>query len=268
MRRALCDFVGVASSIVATVIAGFVFVGLWVMTLVSLVKSDGQVPDKPGRKNKPRRKKQKSPASAQRRASRSRKKDRAKLLTADATVTFAAERKAADVGEVFEALDNDLVGLVPMKRRCRRSPPSCWFIDGAYYLYRVGDSLDYGQEAIEILLQVMENDRDKLVVILAGYKDRMGEFFTSNPGMSSRVAHHLDFAAYELDELTAIGRLMLDQSRYYLSRMQRKRFVNTSLARWTSPVRQRAQRPQRTRACPAPPRPPPCFRPAPQLDPR
>ena len=208
---------GVASSIVATVIAGFVFVGLWVMTLVSLVKSDGQVPDKPGRKNKPRRKKQKSPASAQRRASRSRKKDRAKLLTADATVTFAAERKAADVGEVFEALDNDLVGLVPMKRRCRRSPPSCWFIDGAYYLYWVGDSLDYGQEAIEILLQVMENDRDKLVVILAGYKDRMGEFFTSNPGMSSRVAHQLDFAAYELDELTAIGRLMLDQSRYYLS---------------------------------------------------
>jgi hypothetical protein len=90
-------------------------------------------------------------------------------------------------------------------------------LTAAYYLYRVGDSLDYGQEAIEILLQVMENDRNKLVVILAGYKDRMDEFFTSNPEMSSRVAHHLDFAAYELDELTAIGRLMLDQSRYYLS---------------------------------------------------
>jgi hypothetical protein len=77
--------------------------------------------------------------------------------------------------------------------------------------------MDYGQEAIEILLQVMENHRDKLMVILAGYKDRMGEFFTSNPGMNSRIAHHLDFAAYEPDELTAIGRLMLDQSRYYLS---------------------------------------------------
>jgi hypothetical protein len=77
--------------------------------------------------------------------------------------------------------------------------------------------LDYGQEAIDILLQVMENDRDKLVVILAGYKDRMEEFFTSNPGMSSRVAHHLDFAAYELDELTTIGRMMLERSRYYLS---------------------------------------------------
>jgi Xaa-Pro aminopeptidase len=63
----------------------------------------------------------------------------------------------------------------------------------------------------------MENDRDKLVVILAGYKDRMDEFFTSNPGMSSRIAHHLDFAAYELAELTAIGRLMLERSRYYLS---------------------------------------------------
>jgi len=83
---------GCDSSIVATVIAGFVFVGLWVMALVSLVKSDGQVPDKPGRKNKPRRKKQKSPASAQRRASRSRKKDRANLLPADATVTFAVHR--------------------------------------------------------------------------------------------------------------------------------------------------------------------------------
>jgi hypothetical protein len=66
-------------------------------------------------------------------------------------------------------------------------------------------------------MQVMENDRDKLVVILAGYKDRMDHFFESNPGMSSRVAHHLDFAEYEVDELLAIGRLMLDRSSYYLS---------------------------------------------------
>ena len=68
-----------------------------------------------------------------------------------------------------------------------------------------------------ILLQVMENDRDKLVVILAGYKDRMDVFFESNPGMSSRIAHHLDFAPYKLDELVAIGRAMLDRSAYYLS---------------------------------------------------
>jgi probable Rubsico expression protein CbbX len=299
-RRALCDFMRVDTSVVATIIAGFVFVGLWVMALVSLMRSDGQVSDKPGRKGKPRRKKQRSPAPAQRRASRSRKRDRVKPLPADATVTFAAERQAADIDEVFEGLDNDLVGLVPVKKKvqeiaalllvdrarqrfgldaprpnlhmCFTGPPGTGkttvalrmadllhrlgyleegqlvhamrddlvgeyigqtapktkrvldramggvlFIDEAYYLYRTGDSLDYGQEAIEILLQVMENDRDKLVVILAGYKDRMDEFFTSNPGMSSRIAHHLDFAAYELDELTAIGKLMLDQSRYYLS---------------------------------------------------
>src|SRR6202000_112309 len=90
-------------------------------------------------------------------------------------------------------------------------------IDEAYYLYRGDDSRDYGQECIDILLQVMENDRDKLVVILAGYKDRMEGLFESNPGMSSRIAHHLDFAPYKLDELVAIGRAMLDRSSYYLS---------------------------------------------------
>jgi hypothetical protein len=91
------------------------------------------------------------------------------------------------------------------------------FIDEAYYLYRASDSRDYGQEVIDILLQVMENDRDKLVVILAGYKDRMDEFFEVNPGMNSRIAHHLDFAAYEMNELVDIGRVMLQQSSYYLS---------------------------------------------------
>src|SRR6266567_7294412 len=91
------------------------------------------------------------------------------------------------------------------------------FIEEAYYLYRAADSKDYGQECIDILLQVMENDRDKLVVILAGYKDRMDGFFESNPGMSSRIAHHLDFAPYKLDELVAIGRAMLDRSAYYLA---------------------------------------------------
>jgi hypothetical protein len=97
---------------------------------------------------------------------------------------------------------------------------------------------------IDILLQVMENERDKLVVILAGYKDRMDEFFGVNPGMSSRIAHHLDFAAYELDELSAIGQLMMAQSRYYLSeeaerafrdylthRMQQPRFANARSVR-------------------------------------
>ena len=91
------------------------------------------------------------------------------------------------------------------------------FIDEAYYLYRPENERDYGQEAIEILLQVMENDRDKLVVILAGYADRMDAFFRMNPGMGSRVAHHIDFPDYRRDELVAIGERMLEQQRYALS---------------------------------------------------
>jgi probable Rubsico expression protein CbbX len=88
------------------------------------------------------------------------------------------------------------------------------FIDEAYYLHRPENERDYGQEAIEILLQVMENQREDLVVILAGYKDRMDAFFASNPGMSSRIAHHIDFPDYTLDELLAIGDLMLTQQSY------------------------------------------------------
>src|SRR6266496_376843 len=225
---------------------------------------------------------------------------RARSLPPDTMVRFAAEREAAGIDEVFAALDNDLVGLVPVEKKvqevaalllvdrarrrfgleaprpnlhmCFTGPPGTGkptvalrmadllyrlgyleqgqlvhamrddlvaeyigqtapktkrvldramggvlFIDEAYYLYRGEDSKDYGQEVVDILLQVMENERDKLVVILAGYKDRMDEFFGSNPGMSSRIAHHLDFAAYELDELVNIGRGMLEQARYYLS---------------------------------------------------
>jgi probable Rubsico expression protein CbbX len=91
------------------------------------------------------------------------------------------------------------------------------FIDEAYYLYRPENERDYGQEAIEILLQVMENQRDDLVVILAGYKDRMETFFRSNPGMSSRIAHHVDFPDYSQPELMAIARLMLARDQYHLS---------------------------------------------------
>ena len=88
------------------------------------------------------------------------------------------------------------------------------FIDEAYYLYRPENERDYGQEAIEILLQVMENQRDDLVVILAGYKDRMDTFFKSNPGMSSRIAHHLDFPDYSQDELLQISDRMLSAMNY------------------------------------------------------
>jgi probable Rubsico expression protein CbbX len=91
------------------------------------------------------------------------------------------------------------------------------FIDEAYYLYRPENERDYGGEAIEMLLQAMENERDRLVVILAGYKDRMDEFFRFNPGMSSRIAHHIDFPDYTVEELMAIGGRMLDRDRYELS---------------------------------------------------
>ena len=126
-------------------------------------------------------------------------------------------------GHLVHAMRDDLVGeyigqtAPKTKHILERAMGGVLFIDEAYYLYRANDSKDYGQECIDILLQVMENDRDKLVVILAGYKDRMDEFFESNPGMRSRIAHHLDFAPYELDELVAIGRGMLERSSYYLS---------------------------------------------------
>jgi len=124
---------------------------------------------------------------------------------------------------VVHAMRDDLVGqfigqTAPRtKRVLEKAKGGVLFIDEAYYLYREQDSKDYGQEAIDILLQVMENDREDLVVILAGYQDRMEGFFGSNPGMRSRIAHHVDFASYEIGELTMIGALMLKQSSYYLS---------------------------------------------------
>jgi probable Rubsico expression protein CbbX len=260
-------------------------------------------------------------------AARRRAERRGELLDPDATVTLSDERKTAGIDDVFAALDHELVGLVPVKKKVEeiaslllvdrvrqrfgldaprpnlhmcftgapgtgkttvalqmaemlrrlgylesghlvhamrddlvgeyightapktkrvleRAMGGVLFIDEAYYLYRATDSKDYGQECVDILLQVMENDRDKLVVILAGYKDRMDEFFECNPGMSSRIAHHLDFAAYELDELVAIGGRMLDHASYYLSdaaevtfrnyltlRMQQPRFANARSVR-------------------------------------
>jgi probable Rubsico expression protein CbbX len=100
------------------------------------------------------------------------------------------------------------------KEVLKRAYGGVLFIDEAYYLYRPENERDYGVEAIEILLQVMENERDRLVVVLAGYKDRMDDFFRLNPGMSSRVAHHIDFPDYTVDELVAIAELMLDAESY------------------------------------------------------
>ena len=103
------------------------------------------------------------------------------------------------------------------KEVLKRAMGGVLFIDEAYYLHRAENERDYGQEAIEILLQMMENQREDLVVILAGYKDRMDTFFQSNPGMSSRLAHHIDFPEYSLDELVAIGGLMIAEQHYELS---------------------------------------------------
>ena len=103
------------------------------------------------------------------------------------------------------------------KEALKKAMGGVLFIDEAYYLYRPENERDYGQEAIEILLQVMENRRDDLVVILAGYADRMNRFFSSNPGFRSRIAHHVDFPDYAPDELAAIAELMLAEQNYKFS---------------------------------------------------
>jgi probable Rubsico expression protein CbbX len=268
-----------------------------------------------------------SPVAAAAPARRGRARRRNEALQPDATITLAAERRAAGIDDLFLELDLELIGLIPVKRKVEeigslllvdrarqrfglsasrpnlhmcftgapgtgkttvalmmadllhrlgylekghlvhamrddlvaeyigqtapktkqvleRAMGGVLFIDEAYTLYRAEDSKDYGQECIDILMQVMENQRDKLVVILAGYKDRMDRFFDSNPGMSSRVAHHLDFADYDVDELLSIGRLMLDRTSYYLSdeaeetlrdylsmRMTQPRFANARSVR-------------------------------------
>jgi len=130
------------------------------------------------------------------------------------------------------------------KEVLKRAYGGVLFVDEAYYLYRPENERDYGVEAIEILLQVMENERDRLVVVLAGYKDRMDEFFRLNPGMSSRVAHHIEFPDYTPDELLQIGRLMLSAENYVFSpdadeafrqyvvrRMRRPRFAHARSVR-------------------------------------
>ncbi len=126
-------------------------------------------------------------------------------------------------GHLVAVTRDDLVGQYightapKTKEVLKRAMGGVLFIDEAYYLYRPENERDYGQEAIEILLQVMENQREDLVVILAGYKDRMERFFSSNPGMASRIAHHIEFPDYSEDELQAIARLMLDKMQYRLS---------------------------------------------------
>lgn len=133
-------------------------------------------------------------------------------------------------GHLVAVTRDDLVGryighTAPKNREVlKRAIGGVLFIDEAYYLYRQENERDYGQEAIEILLQVMENQREDLVVILAGYKDRMESFFQSNPGFSSRIAHHLDFPDYTLEELLAIAQLMLAEYMYRFSPQAQQAF--------------------------------------------
>jgi probable Rubsico expression protein CbbX len=153
-------------------------------------------------------------------------------------------------GHMVAVTRDDLVGQYightapKTKEVLKKAMGGVLFIDEAYYLYRPENERDYGQEAIEILLQVMENQRDDLVVILAGYEQRMDVFFRSNPGLSSRIAHHLEFPDYLPNELEEIARRMLHGMQYRLSasglaalrdyiplRMQQAHFANARSVR-------------------------------------
>jgi probable Rubsico expression protein CbbX len=134
-------------------------------------------------------------------------------------------------GHLVAVTRDDLVGQYightapKTKEVLKKAMGGVLFIDEAYYLYRPENERDYGQEAIEILLQVMENQRDDLVVILAGYKDRMDTFFKSNPGMSSRIAHHIDFPDYSQGELLEISERMLAGMNYHFGPGAREAFA-------------------------------------------
>jgi len=126
-------------------------------------------------------------------------------------------------GHLLTVTRDDLVGQYightapKTKEVLKKAMGGVLFIDEAYYLYKPDNERDYGSEAIEILLQVMENQRDDLVVILAGYKEPMDRFYESNPGLSSRIANHIDFPDYTVEELLQISKLMLEEQQYQLT---------------------------------------------------
>jgi probable Rubsico expression protein CbbX len=153
-------------------------------------------------------------------------------------------------GHVVAVTRDDLVGQYvghtapKTKEAIKRAMGGVLFIDEAYHLYRPENDRDYGQESIEILLQAMEGQREDVVVILAGYRDRMERFFQCNPGMSSRVSHHVEFPDYTHGELLAIADRMLAGMHYRLDgtaraaleeyvtrRMVRPRFANARSVR-------------------------------------
>lgn len=145
-------------------------------------------------------------------------------------------------GHVINVTRDDLVGQYightapKTKEILKKAMGGVLFIDEAYYLYRPENERDYGQESIEILLQIMESQREDLVVILAGYGDRMEKFFQSNPGFRSRIAHHIDFPDYADSELLAIADLMLQEQNYHFSAAAREAFVRYIAVRKTQPL--------------------------------
>ncbi|MCB1490759.1 MAG: CbbX protein [Rhodobiaceae bacterium] len=144
-------------------------------------------------------------------------------------------------GHLVTVTRDDLVGQYightapKTKEVLKKAMGGVLFIDEAYYLYRPENERDYGQEAIEILLQVMENNRDDLVVILAGYADRMDRFFQSNPGFRSRIAHHIEFPDYTDEELQKISEIMLDQQNYHFDPAARTAMAEYIKLRRTQP---------------------------------
>ncbi|WP_455220754.1 AAA family ATPase, partial [Kaarinaea lacus] len=142
-------------------------------------------------------------------------------------------------GHLVTVARDDLVGQYiehtapKTKEVIKKAMGDVLFIDEAYYLCRPENERDCGQESIEILLQVMENNRVDLVVIRADYKDRMGKYFHSNPGMRSRIAHHLDFPDYSADELLTIAKLMIQQQNYCFSKEGEKAFADYIKRRMT-----------------------------------
>jgi len=145
-------------------------------------------------------------------------------------------------GHLLTVTRDDLVGQYightapKTKEALKKAMGGILFIDEAYYLYKPDNERDYGAEAIEILLQVMENQRADLVVILAGYKERMEKFYESNPGLSSRIANHVDFPDYSPEELLTIGNIMLEEQQYVFTSEAEKAFLDYIKKRKEQPL--------------------------------
>jgi len=160
------------------------------------------------------------------------------LRMADILYKLGYSRK----GHLITVTRDDLVGQYightapKTKEVLKKAMGGILFIDEAYYLYKPDNERDYGAEAIEILLQVMENQREDLVVILAGYKDKMEKFYESNPGLSSRIANHVDFPDYSAEELLQIGKMLLEEQQYQLTVEAETTFLNYIKIRMEKPL--------------------------------